>query len=689
MYEAYDDLFEDELDEEEEDEDEHQREEAHPSDGNEDEDGFFLLQIEEQPEGTTDDHNKAAKALQHSPQFSPRTKTGEVFQRQSDNGVQSQANNIHQFLHGNASIFPPQHGQLRVMPSLPRTSSLPSPASTVSASSINVPPGIPAAATAAASSVRPITLAAPPTQQKSWQRSIVTTTPPRSAAPSVDESTEQPSTIFYPPPTPPPPRAALSIDTNIHHDTLNEIIRRENEEDSETIVASYRRPPTPPNMPPGRFTKRVSSKTRISNSSSSSSTRLESQPDALGIVSIPSPTLFFAGLTAATASGGDQQQQPVSQVSASQNAALTGMAPRQTSSPVEEMSTIKRLPALPRSYEESTGTFDAAAAAACPSSLTKEDSYGSEAGTIKVRLEVDTSSLSTLQQIPSASDNSAATEHSVESLLDQMLSEQSEAETEPSSAVSRAESDTDTGKEVVQFSVVEYEGKEVVQPEAGLEVVAPPHSGAAPYHSGKTAVLPPTEGAEEAKPDTAYLKAFRGFLKASGDNDAFVSRGPRFDAIQAQRICSNLQDASQSEPPAPPRKGPKQRRSSKTRHREAGEEIMTGLWSLMALRWLNFGKVIISPAHSALLAASAKQLTRRATVKANDRAANMLAEASSTSSTPLVVSKPPLNWKQTVDPATSPVIAPISEEKERRRVLDLGGAPVGNSSRPTHIQTPH
>ncbi|KAI5819228.1 hypothetical protein BZA77DRAFT_350824 [Pyronema omphalodes] len=151
------------------------------------------------------------------------------------------------------------------------------------------------------------------------------------------------------------------------------------------------------------------------------------------------------------------------------------------------------------------------------------------------------------------------------------------------------------------------------------------------------------------KPDPAYLRAFRSFVKASANNDAFVSREPRFDAIQAHRICSHLREDF------PLQVTPSKRRPSNAtlrpktqdgaaRLREASEEIMTSLWALMAGRWLNFGKMIFSPAHEILVQAGRR---KRGTMRPE-----------------------------------SAVVAAILEKKEppqeRRRVLDLGGMPVAD-----------
>lgn len=171
------------------------------------------------------------------------------------------------------------------------------------------------------------------------------------------------------------------------------------------------------------------------------------------------------------------------------------------------------------------------------------------------------------------------------------------------------------------------------------------------------------------KADLAYLRAFRAFVKASASNDAFVSRNPRFDAVQAHRICSHLRDdcsprsdtAAACARRSPPIATVRPAIDSRARLREAGEEIMTGLWALMAGRWLNFGKTVISPAHELLMAActataatATKPRTRRGT--ASQMSAKTAIHQASGS----------------VDAATA--------TSEQRRALDLGGIPVGTVS---------
>lgn len=168
-----------------------------------------------------------------------------------------------------------------------------------------------------------------------------------------------------------------------------------------------------------------------------------------------------------------------------------------------------------------------------------------------------------------------------------------------------------------------------------------------------TEEIPAAATVEAPKVDSSYLKAFRGFIRGSGDSDPFIHRMPRFDALQAQRICSHLKNDyplvtnnnKKKSAPARPTGAKK----------EAGEEILTSLWALMAMRWMNFGRVVISPGHETLLAASAKRLNKRAVTKMDVRATQMLGKVSG---------EIPLG------------------SVERRRVLDLGGQPIGMTAPP-------
>lgn len=208
------------------------------------------------------------------------------------------------------------------------------------------------------------------------------------------------------------------------------------------------------------------------------------------------------------------------------------------------------------------------------------------------------------------------------------------------------EDDQDAGEFVPGLSITEDDGVK-----ANGSVAKPRESTSTPAKRNSEDQTPSLEKEEDDAKDSSYLRAFRAFIKGSGDLDPFVHRMPRFDALQAQRICSHLRKDYPLIAGMNKRKSSTPKVSGSTsataRQREVGEEILTSLWALMALRWMNFGRVVISPGHETLLAASAKRLTRRATVKMDQRATQMLENVMSVA------------------------------DHERRRVLDLGGLPIG------------
>ena len=150
--------------------------------------------------------------------------------------------------------------------------------------------------------------------------------------------------------------------------------------------------------------------------------------------------------------------------------------------------------------------------------------------------------------------------------------------------------------------------------------------------------------------DTTHYRVFRQFLKTSGENDAFIHRFPRFDALQAQRICTHLREEY---PLVPKQNGEAAKASSKTRkmvrQREIGDQMLTSMWGLMAFRWLMFGRVILSPAYEGLAAASAERLSKRSSAKSKGSATGMIGSMTSDE----------------------------RAEGVRSRVLDLGGNPIG------------
>ncbi|KAK6348441.1 hypothetical protein TWF718_006235 [Orbilia javanica] len=153
--------------------------------------------------------------------------------------------------------------------------------------------------------------------------------------------------------------------------------------------------------------------------------------------------------------------------------------------------------------------------------------------------------------------------------------------------------------------------------------------------------------------DPSYLVAFKKFLKPSVHSDAFVCRQTRFDSFQTRRICNELPHEYRPLPPPPPKAAepePEPQKSpratwqfdegprvssmtpEKRRAKEVNDEITSRLWVFMAGKWLHYGRILISPGHEVLYQST---LERRRN-KANGP-------------------------------------API-----RRRILDLGGAPVAD-----------
>ncbi|KAF3933975.1 hypothetical protein ABW19_dt0208515 [Dactylella cylindrospora] len=162
--------------------------------------------------------------------------------------------------------------------------------------------------------------------------------------------------------------------------------------------------------------------------------------------------------------------------------------------------------------------------------------------------------------------------------------------------------------------------------------------------------------------DPAYLIAFKKFLKPSVHTDAFVSRQTRFDGFQTRRICNELPHEYRPLPPPPPKAEPEptpqpakpswqmeeeDRVLSMTpeqrRAKEVSDEITSRLWVFMAAKWLHYGRILVSPAHDILNQA------------AQERRKN----------------------KNAVPP-------PV-----RRRILDLGGAPVADWGWHCAYEYPH
>ncbi|KAF3924911.1 hypothetical protein ABW21_db0207330 [Orbilia brochopaga] len=161
--------------------------------------------------------------------------------------------------------------------------------------------------------------------------------------------------------------------------------------------------------------------------------------------------------------------------------------------------------------------------------------------------------------------------------------------------------------------------------------------------------------------DPAYLVAFKKFLKPSVHSDAFVSRQTRFDAFQTRRICNELPHEYRPLPPCPPEAKPEPTPDSSSWHinqvpivlsttpeqrraREVTDELTTRLWVFMASKWLHYGRILVSPAHDILNQAGAERRRNKSTA----------------------------------------VPPPI-----RRRVLDLGGAPVADWGWHCAYEYPH
>ncbi|KAF3906246.1 hypothetical protein ABW20_dc0102255 [Dactylellina cionopaga] len=163
--------------------------------------------------------------------------------------------------------------------------------------------------------------------------------------------------------------------------------------------------------------------------------------------------------------------------------------------------------------------------------------------------------------------------------------------------------------------------------------------------------------------DPAYLVAFKKFLKPSVHTDAFICRQTRYDGFQTRRICNDLPHEYRPLPPCPPGAEPEPARlpihratwmdegprvlsitPEQRRAKEVTDEITSRLWVCMAAKWLQYGRILISPAHDILNQSS---LERRR------------------------------NKSAAIPPPT------------RRRVLDLGGAPVADWGWHCAYEYPH
>lgn len=451
---------------------------------------------------------------------------------------------------------------------------------------------------------------------KNWSKSlvVVTTTPPRSAPASVDEPlTVSVTALPSAPPTPPPKPTLFALDTNL----------ATTEEPEEIHVASPGPPPhrPPPVAPSGqkRFSKRLG---KLGE-------RPTSAPEGLGIINIPSPTLFYSSFIPGASDTWTELPGHATGSPALTSRSYTPRQPAYETNPEDDDLIPNGLSLL---FDEADGLGVLPLFFNNNNANAKQEAYSPE----------PTEMTQAIDDPPTENpgDVSASTDNSIETLMETL------AET------------TDTFKEVkIRVAEDDKDAKEVVPPEYSLIPEGDGASDAKVPAKESEDQTPTAEKDEDDTKDSSYLRAFRTFVKSSGDLDPFVHRMPRFDALQAQRICSHLRNDY------PLIAGMNRRKSSTSkplgatsaaaRQREVGEEILTSLWALMALRWLNIGRVVISPGHETLLAASAKRLTRRATVKMDQRATQMLENV-------------------TVEVSVA--------DHERRRVLDLGGLPIGMDS---------
>jgi len=141
------------------------------------------------------------------------------------------------------------------------------------------------------------------------------------------------------------------------------------------------------------------------------------------------------------------------------------------------------------------------------------------------------------------------------------------------------------------------------------------------------------------RPDATPLRVFRQFLKSSGESDAFIQRSDRFDALQTQRICTHLRNDYQIVPVKKAKKPEDQSATSSRiiKQREVADKMLTSMWSMMSFRWMAFGRLLVSPAHELLVATCGKKSTR----------------------------------------GDSGLSSRTRGGEDRKRVLDLGGIPVG------------
>lgn len=431
---------------------------------------------------------------------------------------------------------------------------------------------------------------------KSWGKSLDLTTPPRSVFASVDEPLTIPDIVLYDcPPTPPPKPHYFAPVTST-------------EEPEEPHVAPPGPPPhrPPPAAPAG--SKRLSR--RLSKSEESIPV-----PEGLGIITIPPLRLFSSSFVPGAS---DVLPSHATEVPALTNQYYSPQRPVYETNPADDDFIPKGMSLL---FDEiDTLSFE-------KDNITDEETFRGSTEMIRIILDdhpTDPSDVSaSIETLTETTDNFKRIKPRV------------------------VGDDKDMGEFVPELLVAGGDGAV----KRNGSVVKPEESTSAPATKNPEDQTPTPDKEEDDAKDSSYLRAFRAFIKGSGDHDPFVHRMPRFDALQAQRICSHLRkdypliagmNKRKSGTPKTPGATP-----ATLKQREVGEEILTSLWALMAFKWMNFGRVVISPGHETLLAASAKRLTRRATVKMDQRATQMLENVVSVA------------------------------DHERRRVLDLGGLPIG------------
>ncbi|PWW79392.1 hypothetical protein C7212DRAFT_273029 [Tuber magnatum] len=480
----------------------------------------------------------------------------------------------------------------------------------------------------------------PPTPPPKFRRSLVvtTTTPPRSSTTSLEEPNSLTATTVVSTPPTPPPKPTLFLDTDCVDPEYVPQVKSTTSE-----VSPPRRPPPPtPDVQDKRFTKRLS---KIPN-------RPTSIPEGLGIINIPSPTLFYSSFIPGASD------------------TWCGIADHATDSPaLTGRSYTPRQPAAKtNSYDETIAKgmsilFDEEPGLGVVPLYSTKDGNSSDLENTVIK-ETEMTQL-TVEEVIAENPGglSAAAENSIECPLDQLEATSSAKQTEGEKIVDKTQNSKDAppehsataekGSEAGTAGETNNRATAIPTPTAGTTDRGSSSPKTIKNEGDEKSAASVIEKEETPKTDSSYLKAFRGFVKRSGDSDPFIHRMPRFDALQAQRICSHLRSDYPLVSSGKKAKSgsPNGVVTATVRQREAEEEILTSLWALMALRWMNFGRVVISPGHDTLLAASAKRLTRRATTKMDQRATQMLENVSSGVHT---------------------------GSHERRRVLDLGGAPIAD-----------